>query len=102
MPKDLKFVSLKFQDVEVAVLELELPEELEDPDELEPELDDPLDEEPELDEPELEDPELEDPDELDEPDELEPEVVVPPIVCSVTFKLLDANVVVWYAVILDV
>ena len=96
MPKDLKFVSLKFQDVEVAVLELELPEELEDPDELEPELDDPLDE------PLDEEPELEDPDELDEPDELEPEVVVPPIVCSVTFKLLDANVVVWYAVILDV
>ena len=67
---------MKFQDFEVAVAEL--PEELdEDPLEDEPELEDPLDEDPELDE--------------------------PPIVCSVTFKLLFvANVVVWYPVIFEV
>ena len=80
---------MKFQDFEVAVAEL--PEELdEDPLEDEPELEDPLDEDPEVDEPEDELP-LDDEPELDE----DPELDEPPIVCSVTFKLLFvANVVV--------
>ena len=84
---------MKFQDFEVAVAEL--PEELdEDPLEDEPELDEPEDELPLDDEPELEDP-LDDEPELEDPLDEDPELDEPPIVCSVTFKLLFvANVVV--------